>query len=158
MPFKTPYLRVIRWIGQRGYHICFMYEWCWYSCRSIWPGSIEDEDAGNNNDDDLNDNTDDLDCTPPLTRLSNGDIEEALDKLQDLSLFSSYRDESRSLTLKIETFLNKERTEDLIQSHFTVFFQVVNQIAGYTDSLYGRFYIELTKNVTYDNDLVICIV
>ena len=60
--------------------------------------------------------------------------------------------------MKIETFLNKERTEDLIQSHFTVFFQVVNQIVGYTDSLYGRFYIELTKNVTYDNDLVICIV
>ena len=58
--------------------------------------------------DDLNDNIDDLDCLPPLTRPSKGDIKEALDKLQDLSLFSSYGDEIRSLTLKIETFLNKE--------------------------------------------------
>ena len=80
-------------------------------------------DAGKNNDDDLNDNTDDLDCPPPLTRLSKGDIEKALDKLQDLSLFSSYRDESRSLTLKIENFLNKEGTEGLKQNHFTAFFQ-----------------------------------
>ena len=48
-----------------------------------------------------------------LTNKSKGDIEEALDKLQDLSLFSSYGDEIRSLTLKIETFLNKERTEGL---------------------------------------------
>ena len=58
--------------------------------------------------DDLNDNIDDLDCLPPLTRPSKGDIKEALDKLQDLSLFSSYEDEIRSLNLKIETFLNKE--------------------------------------------------
>ena len=58
--------------------------------------------------DDLNDNIDDLDCLPPLTQPSKGDIKEALDKLQDLSLFSSYGDEIRSLTLKIETFLNKE--------------------------------------------------
>ena len=76
--------------------------------------------------DDLNDNIDDLDCLPPLTRLSKGNIEEALDKLQDLLLFSSYGDEIRSLTLKIETFLNKERTEGLKQSHLTDFFQVVN--------------------------------
>ena len=48
-----------------------------------------------------------------LTNKSEGDIEEALDKLQDLSLFSSYGDEIRSLTLKIETFLNKERTQGL---------------------------------------------
>ena len=76
--------------------------------------------------DDLNDNIDDLDCLPPLTRPSKGDIKEALDKLQDLSLFSSYGDEIRSLTLKIETFLNKEQTEGLKQSHLTDFFQVVN--------------------------------
>ena len=72
------------------------------------------------------DNIDDLDCPPPLTRPSKGDIEETLDKLQDLSLFNSYEDEIRSLTLKIETFLNKERTEGLKQSHLTDFFQVVN--------------------------------
>ena len=62
--------------------------------------------------DDLNDNIDDLDCLPPLTWPSKGDIEEVLDKLQDLSLFSSYGDEIRSLTLKMETFLvrNEQRT------------------------------------------------
>ena len=48
-----------------------------------------------------------------LTNKTKGDIEEASNKLQDLSLFSSYGDEIRSLTLKIEIFLNKERTEDL---------------------------------------------
>ena len=92
----------------------------------IRPDSIEDEDDDDDNDNDLNDNIDDLDCPPPLTRPSKGDIEEALDKLQDLSLFSSYGDEIRSLTLKIEAFLNKERTEGLKQSHLTDFFQVVN--------------------------------
>ena len=61
-----------------------------------------------------------------LTNKSDGDIEEALDKLQDLSLFSSYGDEIRSLILNIETFPNKERTEGLKQSHLTNFFQVVN--------------------------------
>ena len=91
------------------------------------PDSIKDEDDDDDNDDDdLNDNIDDLDCLPPLTRPSKGDIEDALDKLQNLSLFSSYGDEIRSLTLKIETFLNKERTEGLKQSHLTDFFQVVN--------------------------------
>ena len=61
-----------------------------------------------------------------LTNKPKGDIEEALDKLQDLSLFSSYGDEIRSLTLKIETFLNKERTEGLKQSYLTDLFQVAN--------------------------------
>ena len=61
-----------------------------------------------------------------LINKSKEDMEETLDKLQDLSLFSSYGDEIRSLTLKIETFLNKERTEGLKQSHSTNFFQVVN--------------------------------
>ena len=68
----------------------------------IWPDSIEDEDDDDDNDNDFNDNVDDLDYPPPLTRPSKGDIEEALDKLQDLSLFSSYGDEISSLTLKIE--------------------------------------------------------
>ena len=68
----------------------------------IRPHSVENEDDDGENDDDLNDYIDDLDCPPPLTRPSKGDIEEALGKLQDLSLFSSYGDETRSLTLKIE--------------------------------------------------------
>ena len=56
-----------------------------------------------------------------LTNKTKGDIEETSNKLQDLSLFSSYGDEIRSLTLKIEIFLNKERTEDLKQSQLTEF-------------------------------------
>ena len=92
----------------------------------IRPDSIEDEDDDDDNDNDLNDNIADLDCLPPLTWPFKGDIEEVLDKLQDLSLFSSYGDEIRSLTFKIETFLNKERTEGVKQIHLTDFFQVVN--------------------------------
>ena len=92
----------------------------------IRPDSIEDEDDDDDNDNDLNDNIADLDCLPPLTSPFKGDIEEVLDKLQDLSLFSSYGDEIRSLTFKIETFLNKERTEGVKQIHLTDFFQVVN--------------------------------
>ena len=61
-----------------------------------------------------------------LTNKTKGDIEEASEKLQDLSLFSSYRDEISSITLKIEIFLNKEQTEGLKQSHLTDFLQVVN--------------------------------
>ena len=65
---------------------------------------IEDQD---------DDVVEDLDFSPPVTLLSKSDAEEALDKLEDLSLLSSYGKEIRSLTLKIETFLSKERTESL---------------------------------------------
>ena len=34
----------------------------------------------------------------------------------------------RSLTLKIDTFLNKEKTEGLKQSHLTDFFKVVDRL------------------------------
>ena len=94
----------------------------------IRPDSIEDDDDDDDNDDNLNDNIDDPDCPLTLTRPSNGDTKEASDKLQDLLLFSSYGDEIRSLTLKIETFLNKERTEGLKQSHLTDFFQVLSKL------------------------------
>ena len=87
--------------------------------------SNEYEDDDDDNDDDLNDNMDNRDCPSPLTWPSKGDIEEALGKLQDLPSFSSYGDEIRSLTLKIETFLSKEQTEGLKQSHLTDFFQVL---------------------------------
>ena len=90
----------------------------------IRPDPIEDEDDDNDNDGDPNDNVDDLDCPPPLTRPSKGDIQENLDKLQDLSLLSSYGDEIRTLTLKIETFLNKEQTESLRQIYLPGCFQL----------------------------------
>ena len=63
-----------------------------------------------------------IDCPPPLTRPSKSDDEEALDKLQYLSLFSSYGDEIRSLALKTETFLNKERIEGFEAKSFVRFF------------------------------------
>ena len=57
----------------------------------VIPDSIEDQD---------DDVIDDFDFSPPLTRSSKSDVEEALDRLQDLSLFGSYGSEIRSLTLK----------------------------------------------------------
>ena len=68
----------------------------------VIPDSIENQDG---------DVIEDLDFSPPLTRPSKSDVEEVLDNLQDLSLFSSYGNEIRSLILKIETFLNKARTD-----------------------------------------------
>ena len=82
----------------------------------IWADSIEHEDDEDDNDDDLSDNIDNLDSPPPLTPPTKEDIKEALDKLQDLSLFSSYGDGIRSLILKLETFLNKEQIEGLKQA------------------------------------------
>ena len=61
----------------------------------VIPDSIEDH-----NDDII----EDLDLSPPLTLLFKSGVEKALDKLQDLSLFSSYGNEIWSLTLKVEIF------------------------------------------------------
>ena len=82
----------------------------------MWPDSIEHEDDEDDNDDDLSDKIDNLDSPPSLTPPTKEDIKEALDKLQDLSLFSSYGDGIRSLILKLETFLNKEQIEGLKQA------------------------------------------
>ena len=90
----------------------------------IGPDPIEGEDDGNDNDGNPNDNVDDLNCPPTVTRPSKGDIQENLDKLQDLPLLSSYGDEIRTLILKIETFLNKEQTECLRQSYVPGCFQL----------------------------------
>ena len=68
-------------------------------------------------EDQNDDVTEDLDFSPPLRRPSKSDVEEALAKLQDLFLFSSYENEIRSLILKIKSFLHKKRTESLKQSH-----------------------------------------
>ena len=82
----------------------------------MWPDSIEHEDDEDDNDDDVSDKIDNLDSPPPLTPPTKEDIKEALDKLQDLSLFSSYGDGIRYLILKLETFLNKEQIEGLKQA------------------------------------------
>ena len=75
---------------------------CLAAKTSHLPDYIEDQD---------DDVIKDLYFSPPPMRLSKSDAEEALAKLQDLSLFISYGNKIRSLTLKIETFLNKEQTE-----------------------------------------------
>ena len=65
----------------------------------VIPDSIEDQ---------IDNVIDDLDFSPPLMRPSKSDAEQALDKFQSLSLFSSFGNEIWSLTLKIETILNRE--------------------------------------------------
>ena len=65
----------------------------------VIPDSIEDQ---------VDNVIEDLDFSPPLMRPSKSDVEQALDKLQNLSLFSSYGNEIWSLTLKIETILNRQ--------------------------------------------------
>ena len=52
---------------------------------------------------------------PPPSRHSNREIEESLDKIRDLSLFSNHGDEIQSLTLKLEALLDKERLQNLQQ-------------------------------------------
>ena len=61
----------------------------------VIPDSIEDQD---------HDVIEDLDFLPPLTRPSKSDVEEALDKLQGIFLFSSCGNEIRSLLFKIDFF------------------------------------------------------
>ena len=65
-------------------------------------------------DDDLEKDEEDKDIPPP-SRPSNREIEESLDKLRDLSLFSTHGDEIQSLTLKLEALLDKERLQNLQQ-------------------------------------------
>ena len=50
------------------------------------------------------------------------EIEESLDKLRDLSLFSTHGDEIQSLTLKLEALLDKERLQNLQQRPVTDYF------------------------------------
>ena len=59
---------------------------------------------------------------PPPSRPSNREIEESLDKLRDLSLFSTHGDEIQSLTQKLEALLDKERLQNLQQRQVTDYF------------------------------------
>ena len=70
-------------------------------------------------DDDLEKDEEDI---PPPSRPSNREIEESLDKLRDLSLFSTHGDEIQSLTLKLEVLLDKERLQNLQQRQVTDYF------------------------------------
>ena len=68
------------------------------------------------------DDQDDEESTPP-TRPSTNEVEDALETLQDLSLFSTRGDEIRSLVLNMESLLVRERIDNLKQSVVTDFFK-----------------------------------
>ena len=68
------------------------------------------------------DDQDDGESTPP-TRASTNEVEDALETLQDLSMFSTRGDEIRSLVLNMESLLVRERIDNLKQSVVTDFFK-----------------------------------
>ena len=68
------------------------------------------------------DDQDDEESTPP-TRPSTNGVEDALETLQDLSMFSTRGDEIRSLVLNMESLLVRERIDNLKQSVVTDFFE-----------------------------------
>ena len=68
------------------------------------------------------DDQDDEESTPP-TRPSTNEVEDALETLQDLSIFSTRGDEIRSLVLNMESLLVRERIDNLKQSVVTDFFK-----------------------------------
>ena len=72
--------------------------------------------------DDADDDLEKDEDIPPPSRPSNREIEESLDKLRDLSLFSTHGDEIQSLTLKLEALLDKERLQNLQQRQVTDYF------------------------------------
>ena len=77
---------------------------------------IEAENEESKDDQDVEEST-------PPTRPSTSEIEEALETLQDLSLFSTHGDEIRSLVLNIKSLLVRERIDNLKQSVVTYFFK-----------------------------------
>ena len=56
-------------------------------------------------------------------RPSTNEVEDALETLQELSMFSLRGDEVRSLLLNIESLLVRERIDNLKQGVVTVFFE-----------------------------------
>ena len=66
------------------------------------------------------DDQDNEESTPP-TSPSTNEVEDALETLQDLSMFSTRRDEIRSLVLNMESLLVRERIDNLKQSVVTDF-------------------------------------
>ena len=107
---------------------------------NLWPESFAYLDsevvssASFSNDDDIiakiikgeneesEDNEDDEERTPP-TCLSSNEVEDALEMLQDLSMFSTPGDKSPSFVLNIESLLVPEQIDNLKQSVITDFFK-----------------------------------
>ena len=107
---------------------------------NLWPESFAYLDsevvssASFSNDDDIiakiikgeneesEDNEDDEERTPS-TCLSSNEVEDALEMLQDLSMFSTPGDKSPSFVLNIESLLVREQIDNLKQSVITDFFK-----------------------------------
>ena len=68
------------------------------------------------------DDQDDEESTP-LTRPSANEVQDLLETLQNLSMFSTHGDEIRSLLLNMESLLVRERIDNLKQSVVTGFFK-----------------------------------
>ena len=68
------------------------------------------------------DDQDDEESMPP-THPSTNEVEDALETLQKLSIFSTRRDEIRSLVLNMESLLVREQIDDLKQSVVIDFFK-----------------------------------
>ena len=77
---------------------------------------IEGENKGSEDDQDDEENN-------PPTLPSTNEVEDALETLQDLSMFSTCGDEIRSLLLNMESLLVRERIDNLKQSVVTGFFK-----------------------------------
>ena len=74
----------------------------------------ENEESDDDQDDDEN---------KPPTRPSTNEVVDALETLQDLSIFSIHEDEIHSLVLNMERLLDRERIDNLKQSVVTDFFK-----------------------------------
>ena len=93
-----------------------------------------DTSASFSNDDDIiakvikrenkesKDGQDDEESTPP-TRPSTNEVQDALKRMQEISIFSTRGDEIRSLVLSMENLLVRERIDNLKQSVVTDFFK-----------------------------------
>ena len=68
------------------------------------------------------DDQDDEESMPP-THPSTNEVEDALETLQKLPIFSTRRDKIRSLVLNMESLLVREQIDDLKQSVVTDFFK-----------------------------------
>ena len=68
----------------------------------------------------IEDDQDDEESTPP-TRPSTNEFEDALEALQDLSMFSTCGDEIHSLVLNMESLLVRKQLDDLKQGVVTDF-------------------------------------
>ena len=100
---------------------------CWSNSEVVTSASFSNDDniiveiiEGENEESE--DDQDDEESTPP-TRPSTNKVEDALESLQDLSMFSTRGDKIRCLILKMESLLVRQWIDNLKQSVSTDFFK-----------------------------------